>query len=364
MRQLIHIHGGNITLASKKYGLSKEKIIDFSANINPLGPSKKILEAITNNLGAIINYPDPDCTELRELLADYLGIDRDQLLMGNGAAELIYLLVRNTGCKKALIPVPTFCEYGLAVLSQGGEVFTVKMLEEEGFSLPVEGIINLIPHVDLLFICNPNNPTGRLVERAAIEQILEHAAKHGALVVIDEAFMDFVQQRARYSIMTTVGSNANLAVLYSLTKFFGIPGLRLGAIAAPRDIIKRMDAAKDPWNVNTLAQVAGIAGLNDQEHMERTNTLVQRERAYLFEELQSIPGLRPLPGAANFILLNVSDSGLKSSELTELLGRRGILVRDCNGFSGLAGRYIRVAVKNRPENEILLGTIKDVLKGK
>ncbi|MDD2553106.1 MAG: threonine-phosphate decarboxylase CobD [Desulfotomaculaceae bacterium] len=364
MQQFVHIHGGNIAQAAKKYGLPKERIIDFSANINPLGFSRNIYDAITSNLDAIINYPDPDCIELKEVLAGYLGIDRDLLLMGNGAAELIYLIVRITGCKKALIPVPTFCEYGLAVLSQGGEVIEVEMVEEERFSLPVERIINLIPQVDLLFICNPNNPTGRLVERAAIEQIIERSAKHGVLVVIDEAFMDFVPKQTFYSMMPAVGSCVNLVVLYSLTKFFGIPGLRLGSIAAPKDIIKRINAAKDPWNVNALAQVAGIAGLKDLEHMERTNTLVKREKAYLFEELQNIPGLRPLPGAANFILLNVSESGLKSNELTELLGRRGILVRDCHGFSGLAGRYIRVAIKNRPENEILLRNIKDVLKGK
>ncbi len=364
MRQFVHIHGGNITLASKKYGLSKEKVIDFSANINPLGPSKKVFEAIVCNLDTIVNYPDPDCTELKEHLAGYLGIDERRLLMGNGAAELIYLLVRVTGCNKALIPIPTFCEYGLAVLSQGGEAITVEMAEKEGFSLPVEKIISFLPQVDLLFICNPNNPTGRLVKRTDIEQILTHSSKHGVLVVIDEAFMDFVPQRALYSVMPAVGDCANLAVLYSLTKFFGIPGLRLGAIAAPEDIIGRMNAAKDPWNVNTLAQIAGIAGLNDREHMERTNALVHKEKAYLFEGLQGIPGLRPLPGAANFILLNISKSGFKSGELVELLGRRGILVRDCHGFSGLAGRYVRVAVKNRRENEILLRNIKDVLKGK
>ncbi|NLJ76250.1 MAG: threonine-phosphate decarboxylase [Peptococcaceae bacterium] len=367
MQQLVHIHGGNITLAAKKYGLPQEKIIDFSANINPLGPSERIFQAITSNLtAAIVNYPDPDCTELRDLLSVFLGVDRDLLLMGNGAAELIYLLARIIGCRglRALIPVPTFCEYGLAVLSQGGEVITVKMREEEGFSFPLDRLISLIPQVNLLFICNPNNPTGRLVEKAAIEQILEISAKHGVLVVIDEAFMDFVSQRARYSLITAVGNYPNLAVLYSLTKFFGIPGLRLGAIAAPGDIIRRMNTAKDPWNVNSLAQVAGIAGLKDQEHMEQTNKLVNREKAYLFAELQNIPGLIPLPGAANFILLNVSDSGLKSGELTELLGRCGILVRDCAGFSGLADRYIRLAVKNRPQNEALLKAIKDVLKGK
>lgn len=364
MHQLDHIHGGNINLASKKYGIPKEKIIDFSANINPLGPSQKIYEAITSNIDAIVNYPDPDCTELKDVLADYLGIDRDLILMGNGAAELIYLLVRVTGCKKALIPVPTFCEYGLSVLSQGGEIIEVEMEEKEGFRLPVEKIIKLIPMADLLFICSPNNPTGRLVEREAIEKIIEVSASHGVLVVVDEAFMDFVQKRMLYTMMPAVGKSANLAVLYSLTKFFGIPGLRLGAIAAPKGLIKRMDASKDPWNVNVLAQVAGVAGLNDLAHIERTNMMLNREKLFVFEELQNIPGLCPLPGAANFILLNVAGSGFKSNELTELLGRRGILVRDCHGFSGLAGRYIRIAVKKRPENENLLSAIKDIMGGR
>ena len=364
LRQLAHIHGGNITLAAKKYGLPKEKIIDFSANINPLGPSKKIHEAITANIGAIVNYPDPDCTELKDALAGYLGIDRDLLLMGNGAAELIYLLVRVTGCKKALIPVPTFCEYGLAVLSQGGDVVEVEMDEEEGFRLPAEKIIKLMPEADLLFICSPNNPTGRLVERPVIERILERAADHGVLVLVDEAFMDFVPRRELYTMMQTVGTSGSLAVLYSLTKFFGIPGLRLGSIAGPANLIKKMKASKDPWNVNSLAQAAGLAGLEDREHMERTNALVSREKSFLFEALQCMPGLSPLPGAANFILLNVSGSGLKSGEFTELLGRRGILVRDCLGFSGLAGRYVRIAVKDRPENEVLLAAIKDILGGK
>lgn len=364
MPQLEHIHGGNIDLASKKYGIPKEKIIDFSANINPLGPSRKIYDALTGNINAIVNYPDPDCTELKDVLSGYLGIDGDHLLMGNGAAELIYLLVRVTGCKKALIPAPTFCEYGLSVLSQGGEVIEVAMEEEEGFRLPVKKVIELIPGADLIFICSPNNPTGRLVDREAIEQILEASAHHGVLVVVDEAFMDFVPRRMLYTMMPAVGKSANLAVLYSLTKFFGIPGLRLGAIAAPKDIIKKMNAAKDPWNVNILAQVAGIAGLSDLEHMERTNTVVNREKLYLFDALHSIPGLNPLPGAANFILLNVTKSGLKSSALTELLGRRGILVRDCRGFSGIDGRYIRIAVKNRPENEVLISAIKDIMGGK
>jgi threonine-phosphate decarboxylase len=363
LQQLEHIHGGNITIASGKYGLAKEEIIDFSANINPLGPSAGIYKALSDNLESIINYPDPDCGELISALAGYLGIDSDYLLMGNGAAELIYLLARVTGCRKALIPVPTFCEYGLSVLSQGGEVVEVEMEEEEGFKLPAEKIIKLIPEVDMLFICSPNNPTGRLVDRDVLERILGAAASYDVLVVVDEAFMDFVPQRKCYTMMTSVGKANNLVVLYSLTKFFGIPGLRLGAVAAPKNLIYLMNASKDPWNVNILAQVAGLAGLKDLDHMSRTNTLVNKEKIFLFEGLQDIPGLTPIPGAANFILVNVSESGLESGDLADRLGRRGILVRDCRGFNGLAGRYIRIAVKNRPENETLLMAIKDILGG-
>jgi threonine-phosphate decarboxylase len=364
LQQLEHIHGGNINRASGKYGIPEDKIIDFSANINPLGPSPDIYKALANNLDSIVNYPDPDCTELKAVLAGYLGIDSDLLLMGNGAAELIYQLVRVTGRKKALIPVPTFSEYALSVLSQGGEVVEVALEEEHGFSFPAEKIIKLIPEVDLLFICSPNNPTGRLVDKKIIEHILEVSAACDVMVLVDEAFMDFVPQRTLYSMMPSAGRISNLAVLYSLTKFFGIPGLRLGALAAPKELIKRMDAAKDPWNVNVLAQIAGVAGLKDLNHMESTKTLVNKEKIFLFEGLQNIPGLQPLPGAANFILVNVSQSGLKSAELTDLLGQRGILVRDCHGFRGLAGRYIRLAVKRRHENEILLAAIKDILGGK
>lgn len=358
-----HIHGGNIVRASRRYGLPAEHFVDFSANINPLGPSREAVAAIVESLGLIASYPDPDCGELRSALAAYLGVAEDLLLMGNGAAELIYLLVRVTGRRRALIPAPTFSEYGLSVLTQGGQVAEVPMEEEKGFRLPVQEILDHLPEVDLLFLCNPNNPTGRLTEAATIEKILDEAAGKGVMVVVDEAFMDFVPKRDFFSVMSLAGKRQNLAVLYSLTKFFGIPGLRLGAIAGPRELIGRMGAAKDPWNVNTLAQVAGLAGLKDRKHMEDTNRLVREERKYLLEGIAGITGLKPLPGAANFILVNVAGSGLTSGELTDLMGRRGILVRDCRGFSGLEGRYIRLAVKTRPENQRLLHSFEDILGG-
>lgn len=364
MQLLEHIHGGNTVRASRKYGLPAREFIDFSANINPLGPSRQAVKAIIESLELISSYPDPDCSDLRSDLAKYLDVDEECLLMGNGAAELIYLLVRVVNIRKALIPVPTFSEYGLAVKCQGGHVQEIHMEENSFFKLPLEKVLSSLEGTDILFLCNPNNPTGNLIDIHTMEKILDKAAGSGVMVVVDEAFMDFVPGRERYSVMSMAGKKENLAVLYSLTKFFGIPGLRLGAIAASRDLIARMNASKDPWNVNILAQAAGLAGLKDWEYIQATNTLVRDEREFLMRYLAEIQGLKPLPGAANFILVRVAGSGLTSDELTDRMGREGILVRDCKGFGGLDGRYIRIAVKSRRENEKLIGALKLIIGGK
>jgi threonine-phosphate decarboxylase len=358
-----HTHGGNLNKAARKYGLPVKDLTDFSANINPLGPSRKLLSAISNNLDLISSYPDPDCTELKAKLSEYLEVKEDRLLLGNGAAELIYLLVRVLKCRRALIPVPTFSEYALSVLCQGGEVLELTMPEQSGFKLPVDEIIKSLPGVDLLFLCNPNNPTGRLIDRNTILTILEKACSYEVMVLIDEAFMDFVPRRELFSVIKMAGQKSNLAVLYSMTKFFGIPGLRLGTMAGPPELLSRMNAARDPWSVNVLAQVAGIAGLMDYEHMQDTCRIVNLEKKFLFEQLNTLSGIHPLPAAANFILTDVSKSGFTSFELAELLGRRGILVRECSDFKGLAGRYLRLAVKTRPENEKLLLAFKEILQG-
>ena len=362
MPELQRIHGGNLTRAAARYGIPAARLIDFSANINPLGPSPRAIRAVVEALDQVRHYPDPDCTELRAALAAYLGAREERILMGNGAAELIYLLVRVLGCRRAIIPTPTFCEYAMAVASCGGVVEKAPMPEEEGFCLPVEKINKMLPGADILFICNPNNPTGRVVETGLITEILDRAEQCGVTVVVDEAFMDFVPERERYSMVSAAGVRPNLVVLYSLTKFFGIPGLRLGAMLAPPGLAARLALAKDPWNVNALAQAAGVAGLRDVDYMEATRRLVLEEKRFLFDRLASLKGVQPLPGAANFLLVKVSETGAGSGQLTDRLGRRGVLVRDCAGFTGLAGRYLRLAVKTRPENEKLLTVLQEILE--
>lgn len=358
-----HIHGGDVLGAAKALGLEQSKIIDFSANINPLGPPPGVFDSISNCMDMIVHYPDPHCRELKEALSQYLEIKEKYIIMGNGVSELIYLLVRVLNCRRALIPVPTFTEYGIAVITAGGVVNEFPLQPEDGFRLDADKVISQLSPGDLIFVCNPNNPTGNLYPRNALLYLLKNAEAKDAYLVVDEAFIDFVSDVKGHSMVSRVVKSSNLIVFYSLTKFFGIPGLRLGAMIGPSQLVEKMVAAKDPWNVNLFAQVAGVAALKDVEHMKKTRELVKTERKYLYNRLVDLPGIKPFPGEANYLLVNIKGTGFKCGELTKLLGQRGVLVRDCSSFSGLGDDYIRVAVKTRAENRQLIAELAKVLEG-
>lgn len=363
---MIHIeykHGGDVFGAARSLQCHPRAIYDFSANINPLGTSPMALSAITDNLDLIRHYPDPRCAELRAGLTGYLNVAPEKMLLGNGASELIYLLARVMGYRRAIVAAPTFTEYGAAVTIAGGAVHEVPLLEEEKFALPAPRIRKALSHADVVFICNPNNPTGGAVKRPIIQSIIEDARTCGATVVVDEAFIDFVHRQEQYTVLPLLNEYSNLIVLYSLTKFFGIPGLRLGVLIAGKPIIKKISAAKDPWNVNSLAQIAGAAALADKEYMAQTRQLIWRERDFLYRAISLIPGLNAFAGEANYLLVKIENPAITSAQLAGLSAGRGVLVRDCASFSGLGNNYIRVAVKNRAENAVLLNVLREIMKG-
>jgi threonine-phosphate decarboxylase len=343
--------------ASKKYGLPERDFLDFSASINPLGPSPAVYGAISGELWRIRHYPDPDCGELPALLAGHLGVDKENLLLGNGGAELIYALPRALGIKRALVAAPTFSEYAEAVKACAGTVdYTVYGSGPEELSEQLEGY-------DAVFICNPNNPTGRAFSRSSLFPVIEAAERWGTLVVIDEAFMDFVADRREKSLMDLACRRRGLVVLYSMTKFFGVPGMRLGATVAVKETIGLLKRSKDPWSVNALAIAAGEAALRDEKHMADTLDIVREERNYLFSAISAIKGLKPHPSEANFLLVDISGTGLSSGELVDKMGERGILVRNCANFYGLEEPCIRVAVRVRPENHRLVKALQEVIQG-
>lgn len=356
-------HGGDIFEAAKKLNCTPQEILDFSANINPLGVSQQVVMAIQNNLELIKHYPDPRCSELRVSLSRYLNIAPENMLFGNGASELIYLLARVMGCRQAVINAPTFVEYGEAITSAGGVVYEVGLQENDGFALPLAKIRNALLGTDIIFICNPNNPTGRVEKVSIIQSIIEEAQEKNITVVVDEAFIDFVKDKEQYTVLPLLKKYTNLIVLYSMTKFFGIPGLRLGVLLGDVSIIDKMATAKDPWNVNSLAQIAGVAALADATYMKETTELIARERKFLYETISKLPGLIAFCGDANYLLVKINNYKITSSFLADQTAKRGVLVRDCSNFTGLDDSYIRVAVKTRKENEILLEALKEAMKG-
>lgn len=357
-------HGGEVWEAASGRGVQPRSIIDFSANVNPLGPPKGALKAIERSLWRISFYPDPKSTELREAVSKrFEGIGPDNLVVGNGSTELIHLFAEVFVDKGdvALIPEPTFGEYEVAVRKAGGRPRHVKL--GRSFSLdpaPFLKEVKFGPKV--IFLCNPNNPTGALAPREDLLEIIEGALKEDALVFLDEDFIDFVEDGA--SLVGEVEDYRNLFVLRSFTKAYGLAGLRVGYVAACKEAAGLLAKAKTPWNVNCLAQAAALAALNDESYLERTRRFVEAERSFLAGELKRLKALKVFPSSANFIFVDVRRAGLTAAQLKEEMLKRGILIRDCSSFRGLDEFYVRVAVRTREENERLLEALREVVEGR
>ena len=342
------MHGGNLRRAQELYGL--ESFIDLSANINPFGPPPGVWESLQHGMVDIVNYPDPDSLALRKTLSNQLGIPTESIMVGNGAGDLIFTIVQALKPKKVAIPIPTFSEYERAARSVGAEVSYIP-LGPEGWDkfnhLDVEQVWReYLSGCDLLFLCSPHNPTGSLLTKDMFERILCLTKELGCRILFDESFLDFLPDELRRSTRTYIDSNEHLMVLYSLTKFYSLPGLRLGTVFAHKSLLARFDQYRDPWSVNVLAQHAGITALEDLKFPNDVREKLRGSRELFYQEfaLCGFSNLRLWPTTVNFALIEVLNH--TSAELIQHLGRLGILVRDCSNFLGLSGNYIRVAIKD------------------
>ena len=350
-------HGGNLRDIQKD-----RELADFSANINPYGLSKEVKKALLNNIEGIVHYPEPDARELRGKIAAHYNIGEDKLILGNGAVELIYLLCHLLQPKNVLIVAPGFSEYERAARSVGANINYAFLDAAKDFQNPMRDIIVNIKDNDILFIGNPNNPTGTLYTVEDMELLIDHAENNGCFVVVDESFMDFIKTKEAFSSLPLVEKYHNLLVLQSMTKFYAIPGLRLGFAATDREVLDPMYRGKDPWNVNSLAQAAGLAALEDETYQRRSRTYTRNEINYLYEELLELPKLKVFEPTVNFILLDIRATGKTAGEIRALLIEEGIVVRDCSNYPGLDEYYIRVAVRTREENDELIDALNKILK--
>ncbi len=353
-------HGGNITKICATYGLKPEDVLDFSASINPLGHSQNVLNATRNGFDAILHYPDTDCTELKRVIAEKTSHRECEIIVGNGSTELIYLAPRALHPKKALVFQPTFSDYANALHLVRAEVSEIILNERNAFQFSLDyAKLNGSPP-DLIFLCNPNNPTGQPVERERILELADYFAS--ATIVVDESFMNFVEEQEKYSVLKDAGAIKNLVVICSLTKFFGMPGLRLGFLIAYETVVDKISRFKEPWTVNAIAQLAGKVAIEDEDFIKRSRAFVSVEKRFLYEQISRIDGLYPFYPSANFMLVRIDRPNLPVSHLYTQLIKSGLVIRDCSNFTGLDERYFRIAVRTRNENLRLLKELKRCLE--
>ncbi|MBE9042475.1 threonine-phosphate decarboxylase [Oscillatoriales cyanobacterium LEGE 11467] len=357
-------HGGNLRWAAAIAGCSPSDILDFSASINPLGPPKSAIAALRDRVRVLRAYPDPEYCQLRQALGKFHQLPPDWVMPGNGAAELITWAGRElASLDTTYLVVPAFGDYWRALEANNACVRACPIaLEEHGeernpsdelpVPLPPSGTANEIG----LLLNNPHNPTGKLWSRAIVEPYLERFS----LVVVDEAFMDFLPPHQQQSLIPQIREWKNLVVVRSLTKFYSIPGLRLGYAIAHPERLQRWGRWRDPWSVNTFADLVGVAVTRDTEFQQQTWDWLACARSQLKTGIEQIPGLYCHEGAANFLLVR---SKCPSSQVQKiLLERHRILIRDCLSFPELGDGYFRVAVRSREENQRLLAGLTDVAK--
>lgn len=353
-------HGGNIFYYARQLGCAPEELLDFSANINPLGPSEKGMEAIRCHMEEISSYPEPEGETLACSLASRYGLSPSQVILGNGAAELFYLLVRALHPARVLIMAPAFSEYARSARAEGACVIEVPALAGEAFAFPLADFIQAIPERGLIFLGNPNNPDGRLLDKAVGLRILQEARRRGTWVVLDESFIDFLENSRTYSYKSYMKDFGNLIIVHSLTKFYAVPGLRLGFAVAREDVTERMRAMKDVWNVNSLALAYGQAVLDDEIYRQKSVHIVAVQKKLLYNALCRFSALQVYEPAVNFMLCRLSETAMTAAQLQEQLLPYKILIRVCHNYTGLDEQFFRIAVKDGAGNERLCKALQEV----
>ena len=349
-------HGANVDNMAKQFGKNENDIIDFSSNVNPhiisdLG--KYVLEGLEKSR----SYPDINYTNLRNNISDYIKVDSELIIPGNGATEIIYLLMKSIKRRLAILN-PTFSEYGRGAKLNNLEIIDFHLKEENNFSIDLDEIQKNMDKFDSLFICNPNNPNGKVKD---LNELLDLMIENDKLLIVDETFMEFVGEEEKYSLINKIKQTPNLFILKAVTKFFGMPGLRLGyGVTSNKQIIKNIYEYKEPWTINSFAENLSNYLFKDKEYINGSKDYYINERKFMLEELRKISGLKVYDTDTNFVLIKLDDDEANSLKL-ELFEKYNILIRDASNFIGLDKSYIRVAIKSHNDNKVLIESLRKIL---
>ncbi|MBI4962774.1 MAG: cobyric acid synthase [Desulfomonile tiedjei] len=348
-------HGGRTKELAERAGLPESRLLDFSANINPLGPPEWLRAVVSSSLESVVNYPDPYCRDLKRAVASRYNAELAEVLVGNGSTELIYLIPAALQKSRVIVPVPSYSDYVSASELAGLEAIRVPLREDLNFRVDFEQIESHLTGDEIVFLGHPNNPTGAPLDVGLLRAL---AARHPSTVfVIDEAFVDLAHEVPSFS----ADRAADIIVLISLTKTFAIPGLRLGCALAEPKLVRKVEAIQQPWSVNRISQAVGCAAMADSDYVATSRTFVHEQRQSLAAQIKSIPGLKVYPGHANFLLVRIDRGDIEAHGLAAKLLERGIAIRVCDNFEGLDKRYFRVAVRTAEENSRLVESLGEAL---
>ncbi len=344
----MHVHGGDI--------YTHKNMLDYSANINPLGIPQSIVDAVTQGAKRSAEYPDVKCRELKKALSQHEAIPEEHIICGNGAADLIFSLVLAKKPQKALMIAPTFYEYEQALRAISCEIVYYYLKEENGFRIQDDYIQQLTSDIDIIFFCNPNNPTGLLVNKEFLCRVLRQCEENDIFFVLDECFNDFLDEPEVYTLKDKLSETDQLFILKAFTKLYAMAGLRLGyGFTSNEELLTRMKEVTQPWSVSTPAQWAGLAALKETEYVAKTKVIIEEERKFLAKSLADL-GLTTYGSMANYIFLK------GPRDLHEQCKKHQILIRDCSNYEGLNEGFYRVAVKDHANNEILIKVLDQCLK--
>ena len=346
------LHGGNIY----KFEREGKEVLDFSSNINPLGVPQKFTDIAKENFDKLTNYPDPYYIELREKIGEHNSVTKENIIVGNGATEILFLYMRAVKPKKVLVLAPCFAEYERALKSVGAQIEYFELKEKNNFYPDIQTLKKKLEgqHYDLFLFCNPNNPTGQLIKFDDVKDLAAICKKQDMKIFIDEAFIEFVENWKEKT--AALLKNKDVFIMRAFTKFFAIPGLRLGyGISFDEELMNKLQAEKEPWSVNTFANLAGLVMLDDKDYIKKSEKWVAEEKKFLYKELSKNKNLKVYKSECNFLLIKLLTT--TSQEIQARLLEKNILVRDASNFQFLDESYIRVAVKDREKNLKLIESL-------
>ena len=346
------LHGGNIY----RFEREGKDVLDFSSNINPLGVPQKFINIAKENFDKLTNYPDPYYIELREKIGEHNSVTKENIIVGNGATEILFLYMRAVKPKKVLVLAPCFAEYERALKSVGAQIEYFELKEKNNFYPDIQTLKKKLEgqHYDLFLFCNPNNPTGQLIKFDDVKDLAAICKKQDMKIFIDEAFIEFVENWKEKT--AALLKNKDVFIMRAFTKFFAIPGLRLGyGISFDEELMNKLQAEKEPWSVNTFANRAGLVMLDDKDYIKKSEKWVAEEKNFLYKELSKNKNLKVYKSECNFLLIKLLTT--TSQEIQARLLEKNILVRDASNFQFLDVSYIRVAVKDREKNLKLIESL-------